>query len=119
MEATANAARFNHLAASSLLLLIVLCVVWEMWLAPLRPGGSWLVLKSLPLLAPLFGILRGKRYTHQWASLLSLAYFVEGTTRMGADTGVMRLLALGEVALSLSLFAGCVLYARATRQTGS
>ena len=35
---------------ASLLLLIALCIAWETVLAPLRPGGSWLVLKVLPLL---------------------------------------------------------------------
>ena len=55
---------FNRLASISLVGLIFLCIAWELWLAPLRPGGSMLVLKALPLLFPLFGILRGKRYTH-------------------------------------------------------
>ena len=35
---------------SSLLALIALCVAWELFVAPIRPGGSWLVLKVLPLL---------------------------------------------------------------------
>ena len=52
-------------ASTSLIALIFLCVAWELWLAPLRPGGSWLVLKALPLLAPLMGILKGRRYTYQ------------------------------------------------------
>ena len=29
----------------SLVVLIFLCLAWELWLAPLRTGGSWLVLK--------------------------------------------------------------------------
>ena len=60
----------NLVAIASLLALVALCLAWELWLAPLRPGGSWLALKALPLLAPLFGLLRGRRYTHQWATLL-------------------------------------------------
>lgn len=105
---------FNRLASTSLIALIALCVSWEMWLAPLRPGGSWLVLKVLPLLAPLFGVLRGKRYTHQWASLLSLAYFVEGTVRAMTESGGARIFAAGEVILSLTFFAATVLFARAS-----
>ena len=62
-------------AIVSLIALIALCLLWETILAPLRPGGSWLMLKVLPLLAPLFGVLRGKRYTYQWASMMILFYF--------------------------------------------
>ena len=40
-------------ALGSLLALIVLCIAWEMVLAPIRPNGSWLVLKVIPLLIPL------------------------------------------------------------------
>ena len=50
-------------AIASLVALIFLCLAWELWLAPIRPGGSLLALKVLPLLVPLFGVLRGKRYT--------------------------------------------------------
>lgn len=72
------ARKLNLLAASSLVALIFLCLAWELWWAPLRPGGSWLALKALPLLAPLFGVLHGQRYTHQWTSLLALTYLTEG-----------------------------------------
>ena len=43
----------RFMAVGSLLGLIVLSLCWELWLAPLRPGGSWLVLKALPLFLPL------------------------------------------------------------------
>jgi uncharacterized membrane protein len=62
-------------AVGSLLALIALGLVWELWLAPARPGGSWLVLRVLPLLAPLFGLLHGRRRTFQWTAFLALAYF--------------------------------------------
>jgi hypothetical protein len=66
---------------------------WELWLAPLRPGGSMLALKALPLLFPLLGILRGKRYTHQWTSMLALAYVAEGLVRTASDQGPSQALA--------------------------
>lgn len=108
-------ARLNLLATVSLIGLIALCLVWELWLAPLRPGGSWLVLKTLPLLAPLFGIVRGKRYTYQWASLLILFYLVEGSTRTMAEHGVTAALAATELALATLFFVATVAYARLTR----
>jgi len=102
-------------AAASLAALIVLCVAWELWLAPLRPGGSLAALKALPLAIPLAGVFGGKRYTYQWSSMLILAYFAEGVMRAWSETGLSRSLALAEVALSLVFFAAAVSYARLTR----
>ena len=102
-------------AALALASLIVLCLLWELWLAPLRPGGSFLALKALPLALPLAGILRGRRYTYQWSSMLVLAYFAEGATRAWAESGMGRELAIGEIALSLAFFAAAVSYARLAR----
>ncbi|MBI3374469.1 MAG: DUF2069 domain-containing protein [Betaproteobacteria bacterium] len=100
-------------AAVSLVGLALLCLAWELWLAPLRPGGSWLALKAAPLALPLGGILAARRYTFQWTSLLSLGYFAEGAVRSFADTGTSRALAAGEVALSLLLLAAAIAFARA------
>ena len=102
-------------AAASLVALLALCLAWELWLAPLRPGGSLVALKALPLALPLGGIFAGKRYTYQWSSLLILAYFAEGATRAWAENGLPHTLALAEVALSLAFFAAAVSYARLTR----
>lgn len=110
----ARALHANRVAAVSLIALIALCVAWELWLAPLRPGGSWLVLKALPLLGPLFGILHGRRYTHQWASLLIQLYLLEGLARAASDSGMMQKLAVVEVVLALVFFIAVMLYARLT-----
>lgn len=103
-------------AAGALILLALLCLGWELWLAPLRPGGSLMALKALPLVLPLRGVLEGRRYTYQWASLLILAYFAEGATRAWADSGISQILAFGEAALSFIFFAAAVGYARLTRR---
>ena len=107
-----NARALNFITGASLIALIVLCAAWELWLAPLRPGGSWLALKALPLLLPLPGILRGKRYTHQWVTLLVVAYFVEGVVRAWSDRGLSAQLAAIEIALAMLLFASAILYVR-------
>lgn len=107
--------RCANLAAASLLALIALCVSWEMWLAPLRPGGSGLVFKAVPLLFPLFGILRGRRYTFKWTTLLALAYVAEGAVRFTSDSGLSRWLALGELLLAVSLFAFAIATVRLSR----
>lgn len=104
------------LAAGALAALIVLCLLWELWLAPLRPGGSLVALKALPLALPLYGILSGKRYTYQWSSMLVLAYFAEGVTRAWSDRGMSQYLAIAEIFLSLVFFAAAVTYAHLTRR---
>jgi len=102
-------------AAVALLALIVLCVAWEIWLAPLKPGGTLLALKALPLALPLGGILKGKRYTYQWSSMLILAYFAEGVTRAWSEGGLSQKMALMEIALSAVFFIAAVSYARAAK----
>jgi uncharacterized membrane protein len=105
-------------ATVALVALILLCLAWELWLAPLRPGGSLLALKALPLTFPLGGIFKGNRYTYQWSSMLILAYFAEGATRAWSEQGLSQALALAEVALSLAFFAAAVAYARLTADRG-
>jgi uncharacterized membrane protein len=102
-------------ASASLLGLLALCLAWEMWLAPLRPGGSLVALKALPLSLAIPGILNGKRYTYQWSAMLVLAYFAEGVVRAWSERGASQWLAAAEIALSLAFFASAVAYARLTR----
>ena len=106
---------YQLLATSNLIALIFLCIAWEGWLAPLRPGGSWMTLKGILLLLPLFGILRGRRYTYKWVSLFVQFYLLEGLVRATSDTGLSRWLAVGETVLSALLFVSVILYIRATR----
>ena len=108
----ATLALTRWLAVGSVLGLIVLGLAWELWLAPLRPGGSWLVVKVLPLCLPLAGLLRNRLYTYRWVSLMVWIYFSEGAVRAYSDRGLSARLALVEVALCLVLFAACVLHVR-------
>src|SRR5258707_6576907 len=93
---------FRRAASGALVALIVLCLAWELWLAPLRPGGSLVALKVLPLVLAAPGILSGRRYTYQWSSMLVLAYFAEGVTRAWAERGISQSLALGEILSTLN-----------------
>lgn len=102
----------RQLAVASLLGLIVLGLAWELWLAPLRPGGSWLALKALPLCLPLAGLLKNRMYTYRWLSLLLWLYFTEGVVRATSEPAPGAWLAGLEVLLSLALFAACVMHIR-------
>ncbi len=113
----------RHLAVGSLLGLIVLGLLWELWLAPVRPGGSLLALKVLPLCIPLAGLLKNRLYTYRWVSLLVWLYFIEGVVRAWSDRAPSNYFAMVEVVLCVLLFAACALHVRmrfrAAVQTGA
>ena len=104
--------RLHAVTVASLTALIALCVAWELWIAPLRPGGSWMVLKALPLLAPLFGILNRRIYTFRWSAMLVILYFVEGVVRLYAESGLSAGLAALELAFALLFVAAATAYVR-------
>jgi uncharacterized membrane protein len=90
--------------------LALFCLAWEWRLAPLRPGGSALVLKALPLAIALPGVLRRRIYTLQWASMLVLLYFAEGIVRGMSDPAPENRLGWIEVVLALGFFACALAY---------
>jgi uncharacterized membrane protein len=102
----------RDLAVGSLLGLILLGLAWELWLAPLRPGGSWLALKVLPLTLPLAGLLKNRMYTYRWVSLLIWLYFTEGVVRATSDGGLSAVLAGVQVVLCTLLFVACAMHVR-------
>ena len=107
-------AQVTQIAAvsSSLVALIVLCVAWELWLAPVRPGGSLLALKALPLVLPLPGLLKRRMYTYRWLSLMIWLYCTEGLVRATSDTAPSSYYAWAEVVLCILLFTACTLHIR-------
>ena len=111
--AARNILTFLAKTPTSLFGLIVLGLAWELWLAPLRPGGSLMALKVLPLAIPLAGLLKNRMYTYRWVSLMVWLYFTEGVVRAWSDTnGISQLLALAEVLLCLVLFVACAWHVR-------
>ena len=107
------ARRLAYFGALCAFLLCLLCVLWEGWLSPARPGGSWLILKGLPIFLTFRGLIRENRYTAQWGSMLVLIYWLEGAVRM-FDPKITRVLALIELILSFTLFGVLLSYARIT-----
>ena len=88
-----------------LVALVLLGVLWEMTLAPLRPGGSWLALKVLPLALLVPGAMRGARRPLQWAALLLPLYAAEGIVRGWSESGRHALVAWTAALLALVTFA--------------
>ena len=74
------------------------------------PGGLMAYFKRAPYF---LGLLKGKRYTAQWASLLILMYLMEGAVR-AFDPGISGLFAMLEVGLAGTTFCAMVYYAHIT-----
>lgn len=100
------------MAVGSLLGLILLGLAWELWLAPLRPGGSLWAIKVLPLCLPLAGLLKNRMYTYRWVSMLVWLYFIEGVVRAWGDAWPSAGLAGLQTLLCTSLFVACALHVR-------
>ena len=95
--------------------LIALGVAWEFWLAPLRPGGSLLALKVLPLVFSLPALRASRLRVYQAWSMGILLYLCEGLVRAASDTGLSANLALVETVLAAIAFAALLMYARGRR----
>lgn len=108
----------HNISLGSYIALIFLCALWEGWLAPFPklPPGFLLAVKTIPLLVPLFGLLRNNTKAYLWSSLLVLLYFIEGVTLSysyrhdpWAFDGV-RLYAMLETVLVIIYFTTALLY---------
>ncbi|HEY7944900.1 MAG: DUF2069 domain-containing protein [Burkholderiales bacterium] len=97
--------RWRRATTAALVALALLEILWELWLAPLKPGGSWLALKALPLLALTPGVAQGRLRARQWALLLLPWYLAEGVVRAFSETGRQALCAGAAVALALAALA--------------
>ncbi len=108
---------YRYLAFICTVLLIILCVLWELVLAPVIPGGSLMALKALPLVFPLVGLWRGNLYTMQWTSMLILLYLMEGIVRWYSDPSELsRYLGMIETILSMIIFYVLIMYLRPAKK---
>lgn len=105
----------RHFALLTLITLTAWLVLWEWLLAPLRPGGSWLILKALPLAATLPLASRGSRRALQSAALLLPLYVAEAITRLWSETGRAAWAAGIALVLALAALAAILLWARQER----
>lgn len=104
-EPTAAEQLSRNLAVAAVVALIMLCLAWELWLAP--TGRGTLALKVLPLLPAPLGLWRYRMYTYRWVALAIWLYVLEGLVRGTSESGPGQWLALGEVALSVVAFTAC------------
>ena len=100
---------YQLIATAAFVDLFILCISWEWFISPLRPGGSWLILKAIPLLFAIPGLWRGNVYTMQWASMLILLYITEGLVRI-LETGANFWMALLETTIGTIAFVCLLIY---------
>jgi uncharacterized membrane protein len=112
---TSGEERWRRLAAAALAALALLEILWELWLAPIRPGGSLLALKGVPLVLLWPGLARGKLRAAQWAALLLPWYFAEGLVRGINESGRHAVCAFTASALGLAALAAAVAWIRSSR----
>ena len=104
---------FHWGSVASMALLIVWLAAWETVVAPIKPGGSLLALKAVPLLLPLIGAIKRDIYTLQWSSMVILLYFAEGVVRGYSDTDPQsQAMAWGEAAIVIVYFFCTILFLR-------
>ena len=103
-------------ASLSLIGLIILNLLWEIFYNPLHNQGSLMVIKSVILLIPLSGILKKNRYTYQWSSMFILLFFIEGVVRFYSEREVSQSMALYQIILSCIFFISTMFFCKATRK---
>ena len=79
--------------------------------APGFPVALSLLILVGPLLLPLRGLLQGRPRSHVWACFLSLFYFSAGVFSAAGDSA-RPLIPAFEIALSVLLFLGALLFVR-------
>ena len=95
---------FSITALVLVISMIIFGISWEIWLNPLRPGGSMLWAKVLPLMLALPGLYKARIYTFQWLSLLVWLYVCEALVRVYTTQKIEILLSVIWLLMSLSLF---------------
>ena len=96
-----TAALWQRWAVALIAALALLEALWETKLAPLRPGGSWLALKALPLAILWWPLARGHRRARQMASLVLPLYLGEAVVRALTEHGRGAQVAAMATALSV------------------
>ena len=108
-----NTLFYRKLTLVSYFGLILLFLYWILFFieSSPTPKSTLLFIAIGPLLFPLYGLLRGKPYTHAWCSFIALGYFIHAVVEAYTEV-LTRHLAIIETALSLGLFIGCVYYVK-------
>jgi uncharacterized membrane protein len=97
----------------TIVLWVAIALSFAAWMAA---GYSWALclLAILPLLAPLNGLIRGRRYTYSWATLFAIPYLAFAVTELLVNPNA-RWVAAASLLLVFAWFCVMILYLRASR----
>ena len=96
--------------------------IW-LWIAVVLSLLAWMmvgyprlicILAALPLLAPLHGLLRGRRHTYAWATLFAIPYLSFALTELLVNPAA-RWVAAMTLLLVFGWFCTMILFLRASR----
>ncbi len=113
-ESGTAAAPLRRFTLVLIVLLIVLVLCWNLSAGISASRAVLALALTLPLWAPLRGLVQRNRRTYAWATLCVIPYFVMGLTESIANPQG-RLWSGACLALALLLFVGLIGYLRATR----
>jgi len=87
--------------------------LWHLWINPLEKHliSIVLLLQLGPLMFPLFGLLKGKLYTHAWSMYVAIYYFIVGVWYAGAADNEFYF-GLYVIFTSLIFFIGTTVFTR-------
>ncbi|WP_411358170.1 DUF2069 domain-containing protein [Pseudidiomarina salilacus] len=104
--------RLRWLALVSYIALLAWVIVWQFGTGYSEQSILFRSLfYVLPLLFPLYGIIKGKPYTHAWANFILMWYFLHSLTMLYIAPEQLWW-AVGELLLTSLAFVGCTWFAR-------
>ena len=95
---------YSLIAFIMVITMIIFGISWEIWINPIRPGGSMLWAKVIPLVLTLPGLYKSNVYSFQCLSLLVWLYVCEALVRIYSNQTIEILLSILWLAMSLTLF---------------
>jgi uncharacterized membrane protein len=104
---------YRYLALGGHVALLIWMSVWYLLLDTSHSYSITfkIVIYLLPLLVPLYGIIKAKPYTHAWSCFIVLWYFLHSITVMYAEPDYIPHASL-ELVLAIIMFVGCSMFAR-------
>jgi uncharacterized membrane protein len=104
---------YRYLALIGHLGLLTWMTIWYLILSDSRDYSNTfvIVIYLLPLVLPLYGIIKAKPYTHAWSCFIVLWYLMHSVTVMYVEPSFI-IHAIVELFFVVMMFVGCSMFAR-------
>jgi uncharacterized membrane protein len=104
---------YRYLALIGHLGLLTWMTIWYLILSDSRDYSNTfvIVIYLLPLVLPLYGIIKAKPYTHAWSCFIVLWYLMHSVTVMYVEPSFI-IHAVIELVFVIMMFVGCSMFAR-------